>query len=42
MLWALGINFLAFFFLFFYLLALRIRLRDLEYEVQRARLYGAA
>jgi len=41
MLWALGINFLAFFFLFFYLLALRIRLRDLEYEVQRARLYGA-
>jgi heme exporter protein C len=42
MLWALGINFVAFLLLFFYLLALRIRLRDLEHEVQRARLYGAA
>jgi hypothetical protein len=40
MLWALGINFLAFLLLFFYLLALRMRVHDLEHEVRQARLYG--
>jgi len=40
MLLALGINFVAFLLLFFYLLALRIRVNDLEHELRRERLYG--
>ena len=41
MLWALAINFVAFLLLFFYLLALRMRVNDLEYEVRRTQLYGS-
>jgi CcmD family protein len=42
MLWPLAINFVAFLLLFFYLLALRMRVNDLEYEVRRARLYRSS
>ena len=42
MLWPLGINFLAFLFLFFYLLSLRIHLGEVEDEARRSRLYGPA
>jgi heme exporter protein C len=40
MLWALGINFIAFFFLFFYLLSLRFRVGEAEEELKRLKLYG--
>ncbi len=40
MLWALGINFIAFFFLFFYLLSLRFRVGEAEEELKRRKLYG--
>ena len=42
MLWPLGINFLAFLLLFFYLLSLRIRLGEVEDEARRSRLYDAS
>ena len=41
MLWPLGINFLAFLLLFFYLLSLRIHLGEVEDEALRNRLYDA-
>ena len=40
MLWALGINFIAFFFLFFYLLSLRFRVGEAEEDLKRLKLYG--
>jgi len=40
MLWALGINFIAFLFLFFYLLSLRFRVGEAEEELKRLKLYG--
>lgn len=40
MLWALGINFMAFLFLFFYLLSLRFRVGEAEEELKRLKLYG--
>ena len=42
MLWPLGINFLAFLLLFFYLLSLRIHLGEVEDQARRNRLYDAA
>jgi heme exporter protein C len=41
MLTALGVNFIAFLFLFFYLLSLRIRLGEMREEARKAKLYGA-
>ena len=40
MLWALGINFMAFLFLLFYLLSLRFRVGEAEEELKRLKLYG--
>ena len=40
MLWALSINFVAFFLLFFYLLSLRFRVGETEEELKRLKLYG--
>ena len=40
MLWALGINFIAFFLFFFYLLSLCFRVGGAEEELKRLRLYG--
>ncbi len=42
MLWPLGINFLAFMVLFFYLLSLRFHLGEVEDEARRNRLYDAS
>ena len=42
MLWALSINFIAFFLLFFYLLSLRIHLGETEDESKKLKLYGEA
>jgi heme exporter protein C len=42
MLIALAINFVAFFFLYFYLLSLRVRTGEMREEVRRIRLYGGA
>jgi heme exporter protein C len=40
MLWALSINFVAFFLLFFYLLSLRMRIGETEDEAKKMKLYG--
>ncbi len=40
MLWALGINFIAFFFLLFYLLSVRLRVGEAEEELKKLKLYG--
>lgn len=40
MLWALGINFIAFFFLLFYLLSVRFRVGEAQEELKQLRLYG--
>ena len=40
MLWALGINFIAFFFLLFYLLSLRFRVGEAEEELKSLKLFG--
>lgn len=42
MLIALSINFVAFILVYFYLLSLRIRIREMEEEVRMLRLYGGA
>ncbi len=42
MLWPLGINFVAFLLLFFYLLSLRIHLGDVKEQARRNRLHDAA
>ncbi len=42
MLWPLGINFVAFLLLFFYLLSLRIHLGEVEDQARRSRLHDAA